>query len=219
MSWSVPPIYRGAPVLDVLPDWSAPSLALGFHQAKNRLDGGAGPLREDSPAQLRPRTARRLRYLLETRADVLAARTFLRTIVQGRWSGFWVPTWAEDLHLATAVGAADVTIAVTRIGFSRFYPLLDAGGEGLGRQHLAFFPQQTAAPPLLVCRKITGIATVGETDVLTIDAALGFAFTTNDLLSFLLFARADADQLLLQWETFTSAVLELPLLDLPRETP
>jgi hypothetical protein len=220
MSFSSPPTYRGFPVLDVLPDWSDPSLKLDFRQAKSRLDGGAGPLRDDSPYQRRPRTARRLRYLLETRAEMLAARTFLKTVAQGRRNGFWVPAWTQDLLLAAVADSGDTTIAVTRIGFARFYPVLDSAEDArLGRQHLALFPHQEGAGPLLVARKITGAATVGETDVLTIDSGVGHVVSINDLLSFLLFCRLDEDRVLLQWETFESGVLELSLIDLPRETP
>jgi hypothetical protein len=219
MSFASPPVYRGFPVLDVLPDWSDPSLKLDFRQAKNRLDGGAGPIRDDSPHQRRPRTTRRLRYLLETRQEVLDARAFIRTVAQGRRHGFWVPTWTQDLSLATVVDSGDTTIAVTRIGFATFYPVLDSANDGLGREHVALFPQQVGAGPLLVARKVADTGSTDETDVLTIDTPIGHVFTTGDLLSFLLFCRLDEDRVLLQWETFESGVLELPLIDLPRETP
>jgi hypothetical protein len=208
------PTYLSLPVLDWAPDWDGVSQQLGFRQEKTRLETAAGPLQDDAPDQPRPRTARRLRYMLDSRAEMLAARDFLRDTAQGRWKGFWVPTWVEDLRVTDTVAADATTFSITRMGAWRFY-----AGAGFGREHLAFFPRVPGTGPILVPRKIASIADGVDAETVTIDAAIGYALTTDDLVSFLLFCRADDDRLMLQWETDHNGVLELPLLDLPRETP
>lgn len=207
--------YRGFPVLDWTPDMSAPSLTLAFKQSKNVLDGFAGALKYDSPSQPKPRTQRTLRYLLETRDDCLAARDFVRDTAAGRLRGFWVPIWTEDLHLTAATLAASADLVVTRMGFDQLY-----GGAGLGREHVALFPYITDAGVTLVCRKINAVSNVEDlTETLTLDSAVGDDVHPGDLACFLLFCRADADKLDLVWETMINGTIEIPLIDVPAETP
>ena len=208
------PTYRGFPVLDWSPDISDPSGAFEFRSGRNMVDGYAGPLRYDQPAQARPRTARTLRYLLESRADLLTARTFLRETAAGRLRGFWVPMWAEDLHLSATMLAGSASLVITRIGYAKFY-----SGAGLGREHVAVFPHIANTGPLLTCRKITAASATDATETLSLDAAVGNDLTVDDLVCFLFFSRADDDKLVLTWETMVHGTLEIPLLDLPTETP
>jgi hypothetical protein len=191
---------------------SAPSLTLAFKPSRNILDSFAGPLKYDSPAQPRPRTQRTLRYLLETRDDMLAARTFVRETAAGRLRSFWVPMWTEDLHLADSVLAASADLVITRIGYDALYR-----GAGLGREDVALFPRIPDSGPLLVCRRISSTDASDTTETLTLDATVGHDLTADDLACFLLLCRADDDKLDLVWETMINGTLEIPLIDLPME--
>jgi hypothetical protein len=207
--------YLGLPLLDWPADMSDPGLDLEIKAAKVRLDNGAGPIKDDAPYEPRPRTARRLRYVLDSREAMLDARDFLRDVAQGRWKSFWVPTWAQDLQLAADVDGAATALAITRLLFTPLY-----AGTGLGREHIAAFPFVSGTGPVLTPRKITDVTTLDDaTEQLTLSSALGNDLTTDDLLSFLLLCRLDDDRLLFAWESMESGVLELPVIDLPRETP
>lgn len=209
------PTYRGFPVLDWQPDMQGPSITLQLAQTKNVLDGFAGALTYDSPAQPKPRTPRTLRYILETRDDMLDARAFLRETAAGMLNSFWVPIWSEDLHLAAATIAASADLVITRMGFDTLY-----GGEGLGREHVALFPYTDGVGVSMVCRKINAVSASDDlTETLTLDDTVGTDLNPGDLACFLLFCRASADKLDLVWETMINGTLEIPLIDIPMETP
>lgn len=208
-------MYREFPVLDWTPDMSAPSLTLALKQSKNILDGSAGEMLYDSPAQPKPRTSRTLRYLLETRDQLLDARTFLRETAAGQLNGFWVPMWSEDLHLTATTPGSSADLVVTRFGYDALY-----GGAGLGREHVALFPFIANTGPLLTCRKISSVSASDDlTETLTLDSTITNDLTPNDLACFLLFCRADNDRLDLVWESMINGTLEIPLIDIPKETP
>ncbi len=209
------PTYLSMPILDWQPDWSDPSRVLKFTQVKNRLSaGGPGPLRDDAPHQLRPRTSGRLRYILESRDDMLAARDFLRDTTQGRRKSFWLPLWSQALHLSDPLADDSTSLVITRSGYTRLY-----AGEGRGREHLAFFPRVPGEAQTLVARKITDASEGDTTETLTLSSAVGYDVTLKDLVCFLLLCRLDTDSPILQWESFSSGILEVPFIDLPVQTP
>jgi hypothetical protein len=164
---------------------------------------------------MRPRTRFRLRYVLESRAEMNDARDLLRSITQGRRNEFWVPLWSHALHLAEPALAADTTLTITRALYMRLY-----GGVGYGREHLAIFPRVMGAAQTLLTRQIAESAEIDEsTELLTLTAALGEDVTARDLITFLLYVRLDTDAPVLHWSSFASGILEIPVIDLPKQTP
>ncbi len=213
------PTYNSIPILDWMPDWTDPSRQMQFVQQKNNLEGnsaGPGPFAWDAPHQTRPRTSRRLRYVLMSRADMVMAREFVRDTAQGRRTSFWVPLWSQAVQLTAPVLSTDTTMTIMRSGYSSLY-----AGAGLGREHIAIFPRVPTVEQTLLPRKIT--ASVDNpslgTETLTISSAPGYDVATTDLICFLLLCRLDTDQPLLQWASAASGVLEVPLIDIPAETP
>ncbi len=204
------PTYLGVPVLNWQPDWSDPSRVMRLVQAKNVLGvDGPGPLKYDSPHQPRPRTGLRLRYVLETRDEMNDARDFIRDTAQGRRLSFWVPLWSQALHLSTAMGSGDTSMVITRCGYAR-----DMAGEGRGREHVAVFNGAT-----LVARKVTAATEGDTTETLTLSSAFGVALPLGSYITYLLYCRMDTDTPVLQWASMHTGILEVPLIDLPIQTP
>lgn len=209
------PTYQSLPVLNWWPDWSDPSRGIQYPMRANRVDGIAGAVVWDAPHVTRPRTARRLRFLFSTRAEALEGRRWIREVFKGRLKTAWVPLWVDAFKLAADVDDAATTMTITRSGYTDYQ-----GGAGNGREHIAAWVQ-TGSGPELFYRQITGSTVDAEagTETLTLDSAIGYDLTTRDPLSFLLLCRADSDALVLDWQSVGLAVLELPLIDIPRETP
>jgi hypothetical protein len=211
------PTYLGFPILDWEPDWKDPSRTLRFIQPKNRVgENSPGPMYDDAPHHERPRTTMRLRYVFEDRAQVVEAREFIRDVAKGRLKSFWVPIWSQAVHLAEAATDMDDQITVTRSGYANLY-----AGAGLGREHVALIPRIPGEALTLIPRKVES-ATLDEmedVEVLALDSAIGEDVPVDGLVTFLILCRLDTDSPALRWESRSVAIMEMPLIDLPREAP
>lgn len=199
--------YLAHPVIHWEPDWLDPVTT--FHRRKFRWDNRTGNVRDDHPYEVAPRTLRRMRYVLTERSEIIDALDLIKTTAQGRLKAFWVPDWVDDVFLTAGSLAASSTLAITNIGFTKWY-----FGEGEGRAHVALFP--TAAPGTIVYREVTTSVVVSATaETLTLGAAIGTDLAVGDRVCFLLLCRSDSDEIVLHREHWTLAVLELPIVDVP----
>lgn len=210
------PTYRGVTVLDWVPDASSPTDRGRFDQVRDRLVAPATPLRHRAPHQHRPRTSRRMRYVLDGRAAIDEARTFIVGQTGGRLNGFWIPSWyVEELVLAEAVEEVDTALVVQGWNYTDYL-----AGDGYGREHLAIYARTPGAAPVPCYRKIENAARNEDgTETLTLDSALGVDATVDSLVSALHYARLDDDRVVMEWHSMTVAVLELPIIDVPLEVP
>lgn len=210
------PTYRGVPVLDWIPDASSPTDQGRFAQVRDRLVAPATPLRDRAAHQPRPRTGRRLRYVLDGREAIEDAREFITQQSGGRLNGFWVPSWyVEDLVLAEPVADDDTAIVVRGWNYTDFY-----AGEGLGREHLALYARTPGAAPIPCYRKVESAERNEDgTETLTLDSALGVDAAIDSLVSGLHYARLDDDRIVMEWHSMNVAVIELPIVDVPLEAP
>jgi len=201
------PTYLAHPVITWEPDWQEPVTTL--FRRKNRWDGKAGKVRDDTPYEISPRTLRRVRYVFTTRAEIMEALAFIRDTAQGRLNAFWVPEWVDDVFLTAGASSGSTTLSITNIGFTKWF-----FGAGKGRQHVALFP--TGSPGTVVYREVTAAAVVSETaETITLDSAIGVTLAVGDRVCFLLLCRAESDDLVLHRESWDIAILELPLIDVP----
>jgi hypothetical protein len=209
------PTYRGKPVLHWEPDADGPTSRIRFTQSKNRLGTPAGPVHDDSPHRASPNTERRLRFVLDNRADLIDARSLVADVLEGRRNCFWVPSWLEDLTLAEAIADDDDEITIHGCGYSDYY-----AGEGKGRDHIAIFARVEGEAPTMIRRQIESSVTNEDgTETLTLDSAVGLDVSVGAMVSFLHFMRSADDRLVLEWETMSVGVLEIPLVDVPMEAP
>ena len=160
------------------------------------VDGQTGPVVVDTRSDF-PDKVRSLKYVKGTRADIWTLRQWLyrRT---GRIRPFWMPTFQDDAQLASAASSGDSTVTITDIKYRDYYT------EHTEHKDIAFIKDDDT----FINRRITGSsAGAGDTEVLTLDSALGVAASTSFFkqICFLQRSRLDADAIEFAWDTNTQA--------------
>lgn len=160
------------------------------------VDGKTGPVVVDTRSDF-PDKVRSLQYVKGTRADIWTMRQWLyrRT---GRIRPFWMPTFQNDALLASAASSGDSTVTITDINYRNYYT------EHTEHKDITFIDTSDN----LINRRITGSsAGAGNTEVLTLDSALGVAASTSYFkqICFLQRSRLDADAIEFAWDTNTRA--------------
>jgi hypothetical protein len=112
---------------------------------------------------------------------------------KGKWGGFWVPSWHEELKATAGITAAATTISIDPVDFAEVY-LNDgtAPATKLGT-YLWIYHEDGAFEYL----KVTG-ATAADPEVLTLDASTPIAQTASlgsFVIGFLYFVRFMADEI------------------------
>lgn len=105
---------------------------------------------------------------------------------QGRFQGFWIPTWSRDIVATAAIDSSDTVLTIENIEYSTVY----LPNEIIGRHVFIKFPDGTYA-----CRKISD----ADSETITLDSAIGVDVPLDALpklmISFLMFCRFDIDEL------------------------
>ena len=122
---------------------------------------------------------------------------------KGRLNAFWTPV-PKNYFTATAnIGASDTTIQIKDISpiWLRGYERMFIIGPDLTLYHA----------------KITGLTSTS----MNIDAPLGVALKTNDILLFgkLIYCRFDQDEISMQYSSDSVSECELSFIELPKEYP
>ena len=112
-----PTIYRGRPVLETAPDENI-DLSRALERMTLMLDNKTGiPKRTDPSGQTFILQAHR--SLLHGRAEHVAHRGLLYYL-QGRFKALWVPSFADDLTVVTALVYTSPALTVRSTGYARF---------------------------------------------------------------------------------------------------
>jgi hypothetical protein len=159
--WPAPagPEYLGHPVLEMRPDESDDPTA-GFSRLVQSLDDGVGmPLVYDLPDLALP--SRQTHWMLHGRAAHTRFRSLLYTL-QGRCAPLWLPSFAADLALASAVAGNGQTLSVEWSGYTRF---------GQGRPNRKDLRIELDDGTVFY-RRVLASAESASNEVLTLDAAL-----------------------------------------------
>jgi len=109
-----------------------------------------------------------------------------------------MPTFQNDALLASAASSGDSTVTITDINYRNYYT------EHTEHKDITFIDTSDN----LINRRITGSsAGAGNTEVLTLDSALGVAASTSYFkqICFLQRSRLDADAIEFAWDTNTRA--------------
>jgi hypothetical protein len=174
--------YRGYPVLEHRSDEGAdPTSSYG-----RRLlvcDNEVGLVSRVDWADVTFRSADH-RWLLNTRAENTALRSLFYGL-RGRIANLWLPSGAADLQLVATTLAASATLRVDWCGYTVF---------GRGQMHRRDVRIQLRNGTVYY-RRLTAWAEDGESELLTMDAALGVDLTLANvrLISFLTFAEQASD--------------------------
>jgi len=191
--------YRGAPVLEWRPNWTAaPEWAL--ERKVGELDNGVSlPAYEDEAGV--PFVRQRMWWTLASLAEVTAMRGLLYWL-RGRHRALWVPTWADDLVVVAQIDLAATAVEVRHMDYVRQV------AQATGRRDLRIQLQDGT----VLYRRVTGSAQISTTvERLTIDAALGRTVQPAEIVqvSFLALMRLDSDAAELAF--WTGEVADVPL--------
>ena len=166
------------------------------------LDYGVGTCTIDAPRTYST-AGYEMRWRLRTQAEVWAMRKWLHRRA-GRVAPFWMPSWRGDLELMATVGAAEKSIRVRDVSFSRLLYGCPV------RRHIMVELTDGAQFFFEVLGAVTG--NPGE-DVLTIDGFIGRVTTPADVrrISWLSLHRLNADAVQLQHDRAGVARLAVPV--------
>lgn len=174
------------------------------------LDSGTGTRSSDARGTA-PTPVRPFLWSCFDRAAVAQLRAFVHAR-RGRAVPFWVPTYQQDLTLATDLASGGSTATIRWVGYTKHLY------ANTGRRHLAFI--QPGGTMLL--RKVTG-ATDPATYI-TEDLALSSSVSPTQtaartIISFLRLCRLEADEVVLDWRGRGICEATLLIHDLGMEAP
>ena len=201
--------YKGFDVLEIMPNWEA-DLKRTYARSMLTIDPKIGPdevIDKGGSAIV----TQEFPWWLDGHANITTFRAFvLRRF--GRMNPFWIPTWDQDLVLASDVGASDGAIVIKSEFYSRFF------FPSIARRDLAFLPASGSGN---VYRRITAAVDNGNgTETLTLSSSLGVAMpAASTQVSFLTLARLASDDVEIKWSTSDHAEAVLSLQEVPRELP
>ena len=188
MTWGT---YLDFPVMTANPNWAEPVKQSYVTDVEVLQYLGIG---RSWSQQAETALAWEAEFLLESRAEILELRAAYDQ-VKGRWGRFWCPTWQADVKVTEAIGAADSVLVIENMDYGAHWGT--AGYEVTGRYLRLQFPDGTVA-----YRRVTAWPTSTS---LTLDAAVGQDVAESELgqllVSFLLFARFDQDELVIEYLT------------------
>lgn len=203
-------IFLGTPVLTEDPNRRDDPTHTAT-RSKIRTDSITGPFSEVEKARVQQQV-RPFSWFMGSRADIDAFRAF-REERKGRLVPFWIPTWHHDVILAVDGIAANSSITVRNINYSRhmFAP------PATWRRYLAFIK---IGAGVQFIRRIDGAIEAGDVEDLTLDAALGTTLVVSQwMLSFLTLCRVESDDIMLHWHSPTTAEATFSVRELPLEMP
>ena len=202
MSWAS---YRSQVVMTPAPNWATPLDPEFCHRRGYRAVSGIGRAWSQ---QAETGLAWEAEFFLEDRTAIFWLKYYF-DYLKGRWGAFWAPTWQADVKVTAAIQATDTTLWIEDMGYEGAW----AGYEVTGRYLMIRFWDGTQ-----IYRRVTNWPTPGS---LTLDAAVGRAVAEGELgsllVSFLLFARFDQDELLIEYLTESKAKAKLRFRAIPAE--
>ena len=123
----------------------------------------------------------------------------------------WPPTWRRDFTL-TATAASDATdLIVEDTGY------VETQFPDESRRHLAVIISGGGARTVYARRITDAVDNADGTETLTLESALGVAVDQYAVLSFLVLARLDADDIPIEWFHLGAAEASVRFVEIPRE--
>ena len=185
------PTYRGWPVLERQPQESG-DLTATFHRLTHSLDNQVGkPLLVDPPGRAFP-VMEQLWWIfgLEEHSAFRGLLNFLN----GRQKALWLPTWANDVTIVSAVTAGLDTVDIQHINYNR-HGYLQAGRRDVRialRDGRVFYARVVGAAQVDV-----------NTERLQFESGLPAAFEPEDvyLVSWMVLSRCEQDEIEISHQT------------------
>lgn len=108
--------HLGYPVLTERPNW-VEDIGIEYERKVQTLDFGTGRRRYVDQSGV-PNILQTHRWMLESKARIAAYRAWLYARA-GRLNAIWVPTWTDDLIVASTVASAATTIDIEAIDYTK----------------------------------------------------------------------------------------------------
>lgn len=202
--------YLGFDVLDQVPHNRTGSIDDTYDRGFTVLDNETGLRDVDVPSKA-PAPRRPFLWTCFTRAEAAVLRAFIHAR-RGRAIPFWLPTYQQDLRLASDVSNGATGIVVKWIGYAQH--LFPGGGW---RRHVAFYDSRRQ----FTFRKITAATDPGgyATESLALSSPAPQAFpAATTIVSFLRLCRLEEDAVSFEWRGHTCEAT-IALREIPLEAP
>jgi hypothetical protein len=201
--------YKGFDVLELPAQWPD-DLKRKYSRSLIHIDPQVGPITVIDKGGT-PITSQPFPWLMLNHSQVTSLRAFFLARF-GKLKPFWIPTWDQDLVLAQDVALSDTGMKIQSEFYSRFMFPANA------RHYVALIPMDGSAN---MYRKIATSTDNGDgTETLVFDAISTKAFPAKTtMVSFLIFARLDADSVEIDWLNNDLAQTVIEMRELPRELP
>lgn len=136
-------------------------------------------------------------WLLSGREEIAAFRGLLYGL-RGRMGVLWIPSMKQDLVLTAAASALDVTLSVEWAGYTLY------GRQQSNRRDLRIELRNGT----VLYRRITASVEAGANETLTLDSALGVAFTPAQvrLISFMALCEPVSDAVEIDHQTDSDGI-------------
>ena len=203
------PQYKGFDVLEIPAQWPT-NLKRQYNRSMISIDPKVGPVtvidQGGSPYVSQP-----FPMLLTNHAQVTQLRAFLLARF-GKLRPFWLPTWDQDLVLALDINSSDTGIKIQSEFYTRFmFP-------NKARRYVALIPTDLSGN--LYHQVVSSLDNGDGTETLQFDSPIGRTMSkAQTMISFLVFARLDSDDLEIDWLNNDLAQVTLEFQELPREVP
>lgn len=193
--------YLGMPVMTDKPNWIE-DINSDFVRKLAVLDFGNG-VRAFHDESGTPEILQTHRWLLSGRTALGNFRSWLYSRA-GKYTAAWVPSWSDDIVLASMIGSASVLMNIEHIDYVRRI------NTGVHRKDIRI---QLASGAVHYRRITAAIEIDANTERLTIDSALGVDVQPSDVvsISFMALCRMDADGVEISWFTGDAAEAAHPM--------
>lgn len=123
--------------------------------------------------------------------------------LRGKQKTFWLPTFNDDLILASSFGSGDTTISVVSISDPNLY--IDKNVMFLLNDGNRYF------------RQLTNAVNMGDTDTLTLSSSLGVAVSPSDidLFCFISLVRLNSDSVQIDHNFALESITSIPVMEVP----
>ena len=185
-----PTLYRGLPVVELPPSWTRDPSSEYARLLDTHDDDLGIPVQVDQAGIPLGTQVQSVRLTgREAIADYLALVYWL----DGARNAVWLPTWRQDLRVTADLSAGTTTLVVAACGYT------DHVAMALNRRDIRI----TTRAGAVFHRRIIDCGKVGNSELLTMNAALGVAVAAKDIaqVCFLQVARSDSDTFELAWWT------------------
>lgn len=204
------PLWQGYEVLEVMPNRKG-TLEDEFCRREALLDTETGERVFDqlSPA---PALVRAFLWTAFGREEIAAMLGFIDRH-KGRALPFWVPSWQQDLRLASDIVVDQILCELRRIRYAG--AMFGATGA---RRHLAVYSAQEPA----TYHKIVAATDPGSgpTETITVNPGAPRLWpSTSTIVSFLRLCRCEDDEVEITWPSHDVAEAVLRIRELPNEAP